>query len=66
MFMLDIALLAATLTLIASLVAHRLDIAAGAFVVALGLSLIVTLCRFLSGTLELPFIVGTRDFTDRR
>lgn len=66
MFIFDIALLAATLILIASLVAHRLDIAAGAFVVALGLSLIVTLWRFLSGTLELPLIVRTRDFTDRR
>jgi hypothetical protein len=66
MFMLDLALLAATVTLIASLVAHRLDIAAGAFVVALGLSLTVKVWRFLNGTLELPLIVRTRDLKDPR
>ena len=66
MFIFDLALLVTTITLIASLVLHRLDIATGAFVVALGLSLIITVWRFLTGTLELPFVVRTRGYNDRR
>lgn len=60
MILLDLAVGVATLVLFAALFFHCLDIAASAFLFALGTSLVATALRYLIGTLELPYVVRTR------
>lgn len=53
-------ILLATIGVISGLVTKHLDIAGQCFLVAMGLSIMDLIWRFLTGTLELPFVVRTK------